>query len=191
MCSSVNFKKHTCPSALFSLHVCTSSAIYPRATCAWSNISTANDRFNIKPLSVRNGSVKPTCLSAPVCWFSVSEPWGRHFLFFAGILTPLLALSGALGRGTRGTMLFTAQRALCAKSQHSMAGWTREQPAACSHKNTHLWSCTNTHTESHDHPRGLAAMFPALQSLHTVELGDVDRETNRKHTSVTPATITR
>lgn len=82
-------------------------------------------------------------LSCPVCWFSICGPWGRHFPFLAGVLTPLLALSGALGWGT---MLFTAQRGLCAKSQHSMAGWAREQPAAHSH--THASTVAHKHTHT-------------------------------------------
>ena len=96
-------------------------------------------------------------LSCPDCWFSISGPWGRHFPFLAGVLTPLLALSGALGWGT---MLFTAQRALCAGSQHGMAGWAREQPAAHSHARIHRCRHTHTHTSHVTIPGGWQRCLP-------------------------------
>lgn len=123
-------------------------------------------------------------LPSPGCWFSSFTARGRHFLFLVGVLTPLLALSGALGWGTA---LFTAQGALCAESQHSMAGWAREQPAAHSLSHTHKGrnAHRNTLTKSRDSPRGLAEMFTAAQSLYTVTLRDKQQET-----SINPATIT-
>lgn len=134
------------------------AAIYP---FAWSNTSTFNDRSNIKHQHEGRVCQIHLPLSSPVCWFSIYKPQGRHFLFLAGVLTPLLALSGALGYGT---MLFTSQRALCAESQHGMAGWAREQPAA--HSYTHPWIRTNTHVIV---PGGWQRCLPMLQSLHMVD----------------------
>lgn len=157
----INFKYHILSQPrnrrsllLISLCLCTNSCHLPMSyMClfcfeyAWSNTSIINDRSNIKPLSVRDGSVKSTCLS-PLLFFDLVSlsPEAGHFLSLAGVLTPLLALSGALGRGT---MLFTVQRALCAESQHSMAGWTREQPAARPLAHKHTSTVVYKHTQAH------------------------------------------
>lgn len=57
-------------------------------------------------------------------------------------LDPLVDLSRSPGWGT---VLFTAQRALCAENRYSMAGSAREQLAACSLALTHIHTNTNGH----------------------------------------------
>lgn len=82
-------------------------------------------------------------LSCPIWWFTISAPRGRYFFrFLVGVLTPLVDLSRSPGWGT---VLFTAQRALCAENRYSMAGSAREQLAACSLTLTHIHTNTNGH----------------------------------------------
>lgn len=133
--------------------------------CARSNTSTFNERSNVKPLSMRDKSVKSTCLSPLLSVDLISlGPRGRHFLFLAGVLNP-----------PPRSMLFRHPVIYCPESpvwrESTQRGWLREQPAA---------HCL-THTHSHmTIPGGLAEMFTAQQSLHTIGPRAMDRETNRR-----------
>lgn len=157
------------------------AAIYPWAAfvcCAWSNTSTYIEWQVKRKASQREGRVCQIHLplSSPVCWFSISGSWGRHFLFLAGVLTPLLAPSGPLAEAP----CYLLPRELCV--QRVNTAWLAEQGSnlllVLTHASTDAHKHTHTHT-SHDHPRGLVEMFTALRSLYPEELRAMDRETNR------------
>ena len=180
--SIINHNEGLSPGSTAHVHFCSSmcicasvAAIYTSLfffLCAWSNTSTFNDRSSIKPLSLRDESVKSTCLPplpSVFCWITCSEPRSRHFFFLTGVLTPLLDPTGALGRRT---MLFTAQRALWAERH----GWLNKGATCCSLAHKHTSMIVHKQTQSHEHPRGLAEMFTSLQSLHTVGLRVMDVE---------------
>lgn len=140
--------RHMCTSA----HQCVFAVatIYPWAMFAWSNTSTSNDSSAVKPLSVRDGSVRSTCLSpllsSPICWFSVFEPWGRHFLFLAGVLTPLPALSGF--PRPRHHVIYCPESSVCRVN----TAWLVKQGSNLLLSHTHIYRCA--HTMSRDHPGG-------------------------------------
>lgn len=135
---------------------------------------------------MRDESVKSTCLSSLlVFWFSISEPRGGHFLFLAGVLTPppFWPCPGPLAEAP----CYLLFRELGVQRVNTV--WLVEQGSnlllARTQAHIHSRAQTRAHTQkSHDHPKGLAEMFPARQSLHTVELGD-----KQTQTSITPATI--
>lgn len=130
------------------------AAIYPWAAfvcCAWSNTSTYIEWQVKRKASQRDGRVFQIHLplSSPVCWFSISGSWGRHFLFLAGVLTPLLAPSGPLAEAP----CYLLPRELCV--QRVNTAWLAEQGSNL------LLTLTHASTDAHKHTHTQIVTWPS------------------------------